>query len=80
VLLSFSLKEDATADQLIDVIEGNRRYVPALYVLNKIDQITIEELDLLYQMPFCVPISAHQSWNLDFLLERMWSAMALVRV
>jgi ribosome-interacting GTPase 1 len=47
-----SLKEDATADQLIDVIEGNRRYVPALYVLNKIDQITVEELDLLYRMPF----------------------------
>jgi ribosome-interacting GTPase 1 len=33
---------DATADQLIDVIEGNRVYVPALYVLNKIDQISIE--------------------------------------
>ena len=33
---------DATADELIDVIEGNRIYVPCLYVLNKIDAITIE--------------------------------------
>ncbi len=33
---------DATADQLIDVIEGNRVYIPAVYVLNKIDQISIE--------------------------------------
>jgi len=32
---------DATPDQLIDIIEGNRVYTPVLYVLNKIDQITI---------------------------------------
>lgn len=38
---------DATVDMLIDVIEGNRVYVPCIYVVNKIDQITIEELDLL---------------------------------
>jgi ribosome-interacting GTPase 1 len=34
---------DATIDQLIDVIEGNRKYIPCIYVLNKIDQLTIEE-------------------------------------
>ena len=28
---------DATVDELIDVIEGNRIYVPCIYVLNKID-------------------------------------------
>ena len=33
---------DATIDQLIDVIEGNRKYIPCIYVLNKIDQLTIE--------------------------------------
>jgi ribosome-interacting GTPase 1 len=35
---------DATADDLIDVVEGNRTYVPCIYLLNKIDQISIEEL------------------------------------
>ena len=30
------LKYDATADDLIDVIEGNRVYVPCIYLLNKI--------------------------------------------
>ncbi len=47
-------------DDLIDAIEGNRVYIPALYVINKIDQITIEELDLLDQIPNYVLISAHK--------------------
>ena len=37
-----TLRCDATADDLIDVVEGNRVYVPAIYLLNKIDQISIE--------------------------------------
>lgn len=31
-----TLKYDATAEDLIDVIEGNRVYVPCIYVLNKV--------------------------------------------
>ena len=54
-----TLNDDATTDDLIDVIEGNRVYIPAVYVLNKIDQISIEELDVIYKIPHCVPISAH---------------------
>jgi uncharacterized protein len=30
------LRCDASVDQLIDVIEGNRKYMPAVYVLNKV--------------------------------------------
>jgi ribosome-interacting GTPase 1 len=61
---------DATLEDLIDVIEGNRYarlsrlagfvltlvwglrrvYIPAIFVLNKIDAISIEELDLLYKV------------------------------
>jgi ribosome-interacting GTPase 1 len=44
---------DATVDQLIDVIEGNRHYIPAIYVLNKIDQLTIEVRRRLAQCIFC---------------------------
>ena len=39
---------DATADDLIDVIEGNRIYIPCIYALNKIDQISIQ---------VCIPFS-----------------------
>ncbi|KAG2369914.1 developmentally regulated GTP binding protein 1 [Suillus spraguei] len=69
-----------TADDLVDVIEGNRVYIPALYVLNKIDAISIEELDLLYKIPHSVPISSREWLNIDELLEKMWDALELVRV
>ena len=35
-------KQDATVDEFVDVIEGNRVYTACIYVMNKIDQITIE--------------------------------------
>ena len=71
---------DATMDDLIDVIEGNRIYVPCLYVLNKIDAITIEELDLLDKVPHYVPISAKDEWNFDELMAKMWDYLNLIRI
>ncbi|PUU74712.1 P-loop containing nucleoside triphosphate hydrolase protein [Tuber borchii] len=81
---------DATVDDLIDVIEEkSRRYIPVIYALNKIDAISIEELDLLYRIPNSVPISSErfmadavepQGWNVDELLELMWEKLDLRRV
>ncbi|KAI4520443.1 P-loop containing nucleoside triphosphate hydrolase protein [Schizophyllum commune Tattone D] len=71
---------NATADDLVDVVEGNRVYIPAIYVLNKIDAISIEELDLLYKIPNSVPISSGQWMNIDELIDTMWKALDLVRV
>ena len=36
---------DCTVDDLIDAIEGNRKYIRCLYVINKVDTISIEEID-----------------------------------
>lgn len=44
-------REDATAEDLIDVIDGNRVYMPCLYVYNKIDQISMEEVDRIARLP-----------------------------
>jgi small GTP-binding protein len=66
------LREDVTVDQFIDVIENNRAYIPVLYVFNKIDALTIEELDILDQMPNYVPISSQHQWNLEELMEEIW--------
>jgi len=43
-----TLRHDATAEELIDIIEGNRMYIPCIYVLNKIDQISIEVVACLH--------------------------------
>lgn len=75
-----SFKCDATSDELIDVLEGNRIYIPCIYVLNKIDQISIEELDIIYKIPHSIPICAHHEWNFDDLLEKMWAYLDLVRI
>lgn len=45
-----------------------------------LDQISIEELDIIYKIPHCVPISAHHKWNFDDLLEKMWEYLQLVRM
>lgn len=71
---------DATIDELIDVIEGNRIYVPCIYVLNKIDQISIEELDIIDKCPHYVPISAKDEWNFDELMEKIWEYLDLIRI
>ena len=71
---------DATVDDLIDVVEGNRVYVPCLYVLNKIDKISMEELEILDKIPHYVPISGYNKWNFDELLETVWDYLDLIRV
>jgi len=41
-----TLRCDSTADGLIDIIEGSRVYMPCRYVVNTIDQITLNELEV----------------------------------
>ncbi len=51
-----------------------------MYVLNKIDAITIEELDLLDRVPHYVPISGKDEWNFDELLEKIWEYAKMFRM
>jgi len=73
-------RQNATVDELIDVIEGNRIYVPCIYVLNMIDKISIEELDIIDKNPHYVPISAKDEWNFDELMEKIWDYLDLIRI
>jgi len=75
-----SVRADVTIDEFIDVVQGNVVRIPCIYVLNKIDAISMEELDLIDQTPNYVPISAKDRWNLDDLLEEMWTKLGLTRV
>lgn len=50
----------------------------AIYVINKIDQITLEELNILDKLPNYCPICAYHEWNLDGLVEMIWEYLDLV--
>jgi ribosome-interacting GTPase 1 len=52
------LGDDYDIDDLVDVIEGSRVYIPAIYVVNKIDQITLEELEVMDRLPHYCPVSS----------------------
>jgi len=73
-------REDCTADQFIDVILGNRIYMPCLYVYNKIDQISLEEVDRLARGENNVVISCNMKLNLDYLVEVLWDELNLIRI
>jgi len=73
-------RDDCTVDEFIDVIQGNRIYTKCLYVYNKIDQITIDELDRIARQPHSVVISCELNLNMDFLIKRIWKYLALIRI
>lgn len=74
-------RENSTVDELIDVIQGNRVYIPCLYVYNKIDQISLEEMDrIARKSPHNVVISCELELNLDYMLRRIWEYLALIRI
>ncbi|KAH8072193.1 GTP binding protein [Aureococcus anophagefferens] len=77
---SVTVREDISMDQFIDACDGKRTYIPCLYVMNKIDSITIEELDIIDELPNYVPISSRDNWNIDDLMENIWQQCNMMRV
>lgn len=74
------IREDITSDELVDVFEGNRVYLRCLYVYNKIDNITMEEVETISRLPNSVVISVHLRLNLDELVRKTWLYLGLIRV
>jgi ribosome-interacting GTPase 1 len=71
-------REDASVDQLIDVLAGNRRYSRSLVVLNKVDMVSPEYLK---QIPFrFVPVSAEKAQNVEVVKEEIFRGLRLMRV
>lgn len=75
------IREDVSIDQLIDVIHGNRRYVPALVVVNKVDlagKNLVEEAKTRF--PDAIFISADRKLNIDALKEAIFQTLGFIRV
>ena len=79
-------REEITVDQLVDVVIGNREYKPALYLYNKIDTITIEEVDQLARQPHSIVGSVSKKFNIgdpledDLIKQKMWEYLGLTRI
>jgi ribosome-interacting GTPase 1 len=71
---------DYGADELIDVVSGNRVYLRALYCYNKCDLVSIEECDRLAHLPDSMVASCAINLNFDTLLAKVWEYLELVRV
>eukprot|EP00283_Hemiselmis_rufescens_P008004 CAMPEP_0173420248 /NCGR_PEP_ID=MMETSP1357-20121228/1821_1 /TAXON_ID=77926 /ORGANISM="Hemiselmis rufescens, Strain PCC563" /LENGTH=428 /DNA_ID=CAMNT_0014383027 /DNA_START=41 /DNA_END=1327 /DNA_ORIENTATION=- len=71
---------DYSIDDMIDVIEGNRKYVKCLYCYNKVDAVTMEEVEVLASQPNSIVVSCHLNLNMDRLVSRMWDMLALIRI
>jgi ribosome-interacting GTPase 1 len=71
-----------TDDQLIDVLNGNRIYLPSLVVLNKIDLVSkgfIQEIQSKVGKNV-IPISADAGVNIDALKEVIYRKLDFIRV
>ena len=71
---SVVLRDDIDADDLIDVIEGNKKYVPAITILNKIDLVDSAELERVKRIvrpDIC--ISAELKINIEELKELIFT-------
>jgi len=74
------IREDVTLDELIDVIDGNRVYLNCLYVYNKIDIVSLEEVDRIARQEHHVVISCNAGLNLEYLIEKIWEYLELIQV
>lgn len=66
------IRENITIDQLIDCLEGNRKYLPALHILNKTDT---GRKDRSF-----IGISALKKEGVESLKELIWNRLELKRI
>ena len=78
---SIVIREDITDDQLIDVIEGNKKYIPGITVLNKIDMVDRQELERVNSIvnpDIC--ISAEKKLNIEELKKLIFEKLEFIRI
>ncbi|MCI4365083.1 MAG: GTP-binding protein [Thermoplasmata archaeon] len=80
---SVVLREDATADQLIDVLAANRVYVTGLTAVNKAEALTAPQraklvVDLAPAEP--IFISARDRLGLEGLVDRIGGSLRFIRI
>ena len=80
---SIIFREDATADQLIDVLAGNRVYLPAILGVNKAELLTpAERARMVVEMRPFEPtfVSARTGEGLEALVDHVGAALRFIRI
>ena len=77
------IREDITEDEFIDLLEGNRHYAPALYLVNKVELADAKKLqeirDFMKGKNFLM-ISCHGVANIAELREKIFQNLGVIRV
>ncbi|MBU0586886.1 GTP-binding protein [Candidatus Micrarchaeota archaeon] len=73
------VRQNIDTDQLIDVLEGNRVYLPAVVAMNKIDLVSEKELRKKLNIEY-IPISAEKGKNLDLLVDTFHMKLGFMRI
>jgi uncharacterized protein len=73
-----TIRQNATVDELIDVLTKNRKYIPSLTVLTKTDLVK-EEFQNNIDFDF-VPVSAEKGIGIEKLKEHIFKKLQLIRV
>ena len=75
------IRSNIDVDQLIDCIEGNKKYIPGIIVLNKVDLCSKFELDKVKkEIKPNLCISAETGYHMDELKDRIFDTMNFIRV
>jgi len=78
------IREDISLERLIDVLSGNRIYLPYFVLVNKIDRLSLEELEKtkekFHDQSQIVFISCHKNFGLEDLKEVIWEKLGLIRI
>ena len=77
-----NIKEDINYDQLLDVILGNRKYVPYITLLNKIDLVNSKFLSTVKSQSITsfIPISTNTNKNITLLKNKIYNILNFVQI
>jgi len=73
------LRDDVTLDQFIDVLEGNRSYVPALFLITKSDLAPKESLKKI-PFKYDIAIAAEKGEGITELRELIYDTLRLISI
>lgn len=77
------VRENVNEDQIIDWLAGNRVYMPAILVVNKIDLVTKEYIKRLRKKLRgwkILPIAAEKGTGLERLKKKIYDTLELIRI